>query len=73
MSGDGRRVGEADANTVDTAVGAGKHFQAQALFHDHLSGQRDVAGDLGDQAAKRSRFIVFGKADGGGVVAGVSQ
>jgi hypothetical protein len=51
MSGDGRRVGEADADTVDAAVGAGKHFQAQALFYDHLSGQRDVAGDLGDQAA----------------------
>jgi hypothetical protein len=64
---------QAHANTVDAAVGAGKHFQAQALFHDHLSGQRDVAGDLRNKAAKRSRFIVFGQAEGGGVVAGVSQ
>ena len=72
MSCGGRGVGEADADAVDAAVGAGKDFEAETVFYDYLTRQGDVAGDLGDEPAQRGGFVVLGQAEGGGVVPGVS-
>jgi len=66
-------VGEADADAVDAAVGAGEDFEAKAIFFDDFAGEGDVAGDLGDEAAEGGGFVVLGKAEGGGVVAGVAE
>jgi hypothetical protein len=68
MSGGGRRVGQADANAVNAAVGAGQDFKAEAVFFYDFSGQGDVAGNLGDEAAERSGFVVLGQAKSGGIV-----
>jgi hypothetical protein len=65
-------MGEADADSVDAAVGGGEDFEAEAIFFDDLAGERDVAGDLGDEAADGGGFVVLGEAKGGGVVAGVA-
>ena len=51
MSGGGGGVGQADADAVDSAVGAGEDFEAEAVFFDDFSGEGDVAGDLGDEAS----------------------
>jgi hypothetical protein len=66
-------VGKAYADAVDAAVGAGEDFEAQAFFFDYFSGERDVAGDLGDQAADGGGFVVFGEADGCGIVSCVAE
>jgi len=58
-SGCSRRVGQADSDTVNAAVGAGKDFEAKAFFFDHLAGKRDVASDLGDEAAEGGGLVVF--------------
>jgi hypothetical protein len=41
-----RRRGEADANAVDAAVGAGEDFEAEAVLFNDFAGEGDVAGDL---------------------------
>src|SRR5271170_3992652 len=64
---------EADADAVDAAVGAGEDFEAEAVLFDYLSGQGDVAGDLGDEAAECGGLVVLGDTEGGGVVAGVAE
>ena len=68
MSRGGGGVGEADADAVDAAVGAGEDFEAEAVFFDDFTGEGDVAGDLGDEAAEGGGFVVLGEAEGGGVV-----
>src|ERR1700732_2801257 len=68
MSGGGGGVGQADADSVDAAVGAGEDFEAEAVFFDDFSGEGDVAGDLGDETAEGGGFVVLGEAEGGGVV-----
>ena len=72
MSRGGGGMGEADADAVDSAVGAGEDFEAEAIFFDDFSGEGDVAGDLGDEAAEGGGFVVLGEAEGGGVVSCVS-
>src|ERR1700730_16326557 len=72
MSGGGGGVGQADADSVDAAVGAGEGFEAGGGFFDDFSGEGDVAGDLGDEAAEGGGFVVLGEAESGGVVAGVA-
>jgi hypothetical protein len=72
MSRGGGGVGEAYADAVDTAIGAGEDFQAEAIFYNHLAGERDVAGDLRHEAAERSGFIVLWKAESGGIVSRVA-
>jgi len=66
-------VGEADADTVDAAVGAGEDFEAETVFFDDFAGEGDVAGDLGDEAAQGGGFVVLGKAEGSGVVSCVAR
>jgi hypothetical protein len=72
MSRGGGGVGEADADAVDAAVGAGEDFEAEAVFFDDFTGEGDVAGDLGDEAAEGGGFVVLGEAEGGGVVSHVA-
>ena len=71
LSGSGG-MGQADSDSVDAAVGAGEDFEAEAVFFDDFSGKRDVAGDLGDEAAEGGGFVVLGQAEGGGVVFRIS-
>ena len=66
-------MGETDADAVDAAVGTGEDFEAEAVFYDYFSGQGDMAGDLGYQAAEGGGLVVLGKAEGGGVIPGVSR
>ena len=61
-------MGEADADTVDAAVGAGKDFEAETVFYDYLAREGDVAGDLGDEAAEGGGFVVLGEREGAGRV-----
>ena len=65
-------MGQADADTVDAAVGAGKDFEAETVFYDYLAREGDVAGDLRDEPAQGRGFVVLRQAEGGGVVPGVS-
>ena len=65
-------VGQADPDAIDAAVGAGEDFEAEAVFFDDFSGEGDVAGDLGDEAAQGGGFVMLGEAEGGGVVAGIA-
>jgi hypothetical protein len=37
-SSDGGRVGQADADAVDAAVGAGEDFEAEAFLFDDFAG-----------------------------------
>jgi hypothetical protein len=59
-SSGGGRVGQADADAVDAAVGAGQDFEAEAFLFDDFAGEWDVAGDLGDKAAEGGGFVVLG-------------
>lgn len=72
-SGGGGRVSQADADTVDAAVGAGEDFKAEAVFYDYFSGKGDVASDFRDQAAEGGGFVVLGEAESGGVISCVSR
>ena len=72
MSRGGGWVGQAYADAVDAAVGAGEDFEAEAVFFDDFARERDVAGDLGDQAAEGGRFVVLGKAESGGIVSRIA-
>jgi hypothetical protein len=65
-------VGETDAYAIDTAVGAGKNFEAETVFYNYLARERNVAGDLGDEPAQGGGFVMLGQAEGGGVVPCVS-
>jgi hypothetical protein len=60
MSRGGGGVAEADADAVDAAVSAGEDLEAEAVLFDDFSGERDVAGDLGDEAAEGGGFVVLG-------------
>jgi hypothetical protein len=73
VSGDGGRVGEADADAIDAAVGAGQDFEAEAILFDDFAGKGDVAGDLGDEAPEGGGFVVLGKAEGGWIVSCVPR
>jgi hypothetical protein len=53
-------MGQADADAVDAAVRAGEDLEAEAVLFDHFARERDVAGDLGDEAAEGGGFVVFG-------------
>jgi hypothetical protein len=66
-------MGEADADAVDAAVSAGEDFEAEAVFYDYFSGEGNVAGDLGDQAAEGGGFVVLGEPEGSWIVSGVSR
>ncbi len=52
-------VGEADADALYFAVGGGENFQAEAVLFDDFAGQRDVAGDLGDQTAEGRGLVLL--------------
>ena len=71
-SGGGGGMGETDADAVDAAIGAGQDFQTETVLFDDLAGERDVTGDLGDEAAEGGGFVVLGQAEGGGIVARVA-
>ena len=66
-------MGQADADAVDAAVRAGEDFEAQAVLFDDFAGERDVAGDLGDQAAEGGGFVLFGEAEEVGLFAGFAE
>ena len=42
----GGMVRKGDADAVDTAVGGGEDFEAEAVFFDDFAAEGDVAGDL---------------------------
>ena len=64
------RCDEADADAVDAAVGAGEDFEAETILFDDFTGKRDVAGDLGDEAAEGGGFVFGGEAEEAGFFAG---
>jgi hypothetical protein len=57
--GSGGGMGQADADAVDAAVSAGEDLEAEAVLFDDFSGEGDVAGDLGDEAAEGGGFVVL--------------
>jgi hypothetical protein len=64
----GGGMGESHPDTVDAAVGGGEDFKAKAVLFDNLAAHRDVAGDLGDEAAEGGGLVVLGQAERGGLV-----
>ena len=66
-------MGQADADAVDAAVGAGEDLEAEAVFFDDFAGEGDVAGDLGDEAAEGGGFVLFGEAEEVGLFAGFAE